>query len=64
MNEANNEHEDEETPVEVEVIRYPFNITGLRYYDDLFSRDADAYINVSRCRYRTMCGMCDVSIAL
>lgn len=30
-----------------EVIKYPINITALRCYDDLFSRDSDAFIEVS-----------------
>lgn len=31
----------------VEVIKYPINVTALRCYDNLFSRDSDDFIEVS-----------------
>lgn len=38
---------DDETQSSLEVIKYPINITALRCHDDLFSRDSDAFIEVS-----------------
>lgn len=35
----------------LEIIKYPINITGFRCYDDLFNRDSDAFIEVSRAEY-------------
>ena len=36
-----------EDETSLEVTKYRINITGFHCYDDLFSRDSDALINVS-----------------
>lgn len=40
-------YKSDETQSSLEVIKYPINITALRCHDDLFSRDSDAFIEVS-----------------
>jgi hypothetical protein len=40
-------YKSDEAQSSLEVIKYPINVTALRSYDDLFSRDSDAFIEVS-----------------